>query len=281
MADQKKAESAAAKQAAEFVGRAVKSFEFLRIPQVIDHPDTGPAQKLLRAAWEAVMNMQFSMLLVRAVGRDLEDKDHRGRVSDSDADLLRAMIAYAGAGLDASLKQLIRDTVRDLIRTRDDCRKKFLEFTRRHLVAAGTTPSIDIGRLTEVLADDRLPQEVLFEKYEWELTGDSLQSVEQVERVCGALGITDKELRMRIKEGTLDRMFKGRNQIVHELDLNREGGRTSRSLKDARVYAVEALSVAQLIINEVAKLLPSKEPTPPTREGAVAASQARGRPQEV
>jgi len=220
---------------------------------------------------------------VRAVTRDLQDKDHRGRVSDSDADLLRAMIAYAGAGLDASLKQLIRDTVRDLIRTRDDCRKKFLEFTKRYLVATGATPSIDIGRLTDVLTDDRVPQEVLFEKYEWELTGDSLQSVEQVEKVCGALGVSDKELRMRIKGGTLDRMFKARNEIVHELDLNSEGGRTSRSLKDARTYAVEALSVAQLIINEVAKLLPSKEPTNEAEPGgAVPASQGvRGKPRNV
>lgn len=95
--------------------------------------------------------------------------------------------------------------------------------------------------------------------------------------VCGALGVNDPDIRKRLNNGgILDGMLKARNEIVHELDLDSKGGgcRTPRSLKDARAYATEALSVAQLIINDVARELPSKSPPPAAvAAGAVAASQ--------
>ena len=80
--------------------------------------------------------------------------------------------------------------------------------------------------------------------------------------VCEALGvITETEIRQRLgKGGLLDRMFKARNEIVHQLDLARDGSRTERPLGEAMDYATEALTVTQLMINQVGKILPPKEP---------------------
>ena len=230
----------------------------MKFPTAVQHPDSAEAQRLLNAAETVVRNVFVTLLFSRAIDRTLTEKDLRGRLKEPDTDLLRTMIAFAGAGLDAALKELIRSTVRDLIQINKACRDKFKEFVKAHL-AAGAPLSVDRGRLVEILIDGRTPQEALFDAYERDLTGGSLQSVDKVNEVCGALGVNDPSLRKRLHDGgTLDLMFNARNKIVHQLDLESGGERTARYMQEAWKYTREALTVAQLIINDVGKALPRK-----------------------
>lgn len=240
--------------------RANKSFKLNKLPPLFyEHELTQPAQAKLHAAFMTVHSMYFIMNLSRALWRDLQKKDHRGRVSESDADILRAAITFAGAGLDASLKQLIRDTIRPLIKTNTSCRTKFHEFVDRHLASG---EALHRKHLRAVLVDERGSPAALVELYERDLTGDSLQSAQQVKEVCGALGVNDKNIWRRLQEGEcLDKMFRARNSIVHQLDLipGASKERTRRSIEQAREFSSEALDVTQLIINEVGRALGSKK----------------------
>ncbi len=122
---------------------------------------------------------------------------------------------------------------------------------RRHLAEAEF--GLNVERLTNVLLTDKAsPRDVLLDRYvEW-LTGESLQSVEQVGRACTALGVTNQEFRRRIgRSGTLDFMFRARNQMIHELDLIRElepgpgvRPKRTRTISEAVRWANEALRVS-------------------------------------
>jgi hypothetical protein len=98
----------------------------------------------------------------------------------------------------------------------------------------------------------------LIEDYIYDLTGSSLQSAEEVGRVAGALGINDAPLRRRIDD--LKNLFVARNEISHELDLQRPeqpGDRTRRTrpLRRTKDLCQEGLEVAQLMVNAVGGLL--------------------------
>jgi len=239
----------------DLYSRAQKSFKLIKLPPLHEHSLTGPAQAKLWAAFASVHSMYFVMNISRGLWRGLRKKEHRGRIEERHVDLLRAAIAFAGAGLDSALKQLIRDTVRPLIAANKGCRDMYMGFVDSYITSGEV---MNRKHLRTILVDERGPASALTELYERHLTGDSLQSVEQVRKVCAALGVNEKDISARLKPGsTLEKMFKARNSIVHELDLKRGGSseQISRSLKEARQFSREALDVTQLIINEVAKAL--------------------------
>jgi hypothetical protein len=235
-----------------------QQFEPLVLPAPRTHDGTRGAQERLAAALESVNNVLLTMSLSRAVDRAVKRKELRGRLSETQVDILRAALAFAGAGLDASLKKLIKDTVREIALRSPSARKKFLDFVDRHL-AASDQP-VDRRRLAELLVDGRGSQAALLENYERELTGDSLQSIDQLNVICGALGVDDRTIRERLRtHSTLDQMFKARNDVVHQLDLT-DTGRKSRTLPDIRAFAAEAFAVTQEIINAVGKTLETRAP---------------------
>lgn len=237
----------------ELVASVESHFEPIKLLKPISHELTAGAQERLTAALSSVNNVLLTMNLSRAVDRKLQKKELRGRLSESEVDILRAVITFAGAGLDAALKKLIQDTVREIAIRNQHAKKKFLDFLDRHL--AGTDAPINRRLLADVLIDSRGTQAALLDRYERELTGDSLQASDQVSVVCGALGIEDRVIRERLKPGALlDQMFKARNDIVHELDLT-DTGRKRRNLKDVCELAEEALNVTQEILNAVGKAL--------------------------
>jgi hypothetical protein len=85
-----------------------------------------------------------------------------------------------------------------------------------------------------------------------------LQSAEAVGKVVAALGIDDAKLRKRVTG--LKALFAARNQISHELDLQRperpgDGARRLRSLPDTKALCQEGFVVAQLLVNAVGILL--------------------------
>ena len=218
---------------------------------------TRRAQLFLDAAAQSVQSALDALDLARDQRRKPDGSLPQGRLTDGEEDLLRTAIVFAGAGLDSSLKQLIRDALFALIHVNEDADEKLTRFTERYLSEGdiGVNPK----RLAKILLKGglALPREAIIAEYISELTGESLQSVNQVSNVCGALGVNESALRMRLSKGSpFDKMFVARNQIVHELDLTeRQSPRTrskrGRKLNETVEWASEALSVAQEILNSV------------------------------
>lgn len=108
----------------------------------------------------------------------------RGRLTDNEVDLVRAAIVFAGAGLDATLKQLIRDALPSVIEDNEQARKKFEIFAADAVAGVEAADPKRVARYLVALH----PRTQLIDDYIRSITGDSLQSVEQVQLVAGALG---------------------------------------------------------------------------------------------
>lgn len=218
-----------------------------------EHEAVDTAQRFLASAYDAVDAVLETLNTVRQRRKD-EGGDIRGRLTAPEEDLLRAAVVFTGAGLDSVLKQLIRDTLPDLLRTNDQAHEKFEAFARNRV---GTGEIADSAMIARYLTSEN-PRDRLIEDYIYELTGSSLQSADEVQKVAGALGIDDPDLRKRISE--LQDLFVARNEISHELDLQRpeqHGDRTrrSRAMKPTKTLCHEGLQIGQLMINEVAAQL--------------------------
>ncbi len=191
--------------------------------------------------------------VIRAIRRE-ERGDIRGRMPENEADLLRAAVVFTGAGLDATLKQLIRDTLPKLLEENEQAQTKFEAFAADRL---GTGEIADATAIARYLVAPN-PRLRLIEDYIYKLTGSSLQSAEEVQQVASALGIDDKSLRKRITG--LRELFVARNEISHELDLQapeKQGDRSRRTRSMPKTISMchEGLEVGQLIINAVCDLL--------------------------
>jgi hypothetical protein len=216
-------------------------------------PGTETAQRFLAGAYDSVEAVLDSLDVVRAL-RKTKTGSIAGRLPANEEDLLRAAIVFAGAGLDAALKRLIRDTLPDLLERNDEAHRKFEDFAIRRL---GVTEVTDVKALARYLVA-RNPRQQLIEDYVFDLTGSSLQSAEEVDKASGALGITDGALRKRI--GGLRELFLARNEISHELDLQRpekqgDRARRTRKIPWTKKQCHEGLEIGQLIINAVGATL--------------------------
>lgn len=216
-------------------------------------PGTETAQRFLASAYDSVEAVLQTLKTVRELRRD-QTGDIRGRLTSAEEDLLRAAIVFTGAGLDATLKQLIRDTLPILLERSQQAHEKFEAFTASRL---GTGEIADTKMIARYLTSPD-PRGRLIEDYVYELTGSSLQSAEEVQKTAGALGIQAESLRKRING--LRVMFVARNEISHELDLQRPGQvgdrtRRSRPIGATKNLCQEGLEVGQLIVNAVGSLL--------------------------
>lgn len=178
----------------------------------------------------------------------------RGRLTSPEEDLLRAAIVFTGAGLDATLKRLIRDTLPTVLERSEQAHDMFEGFTARQL---GTAETVDRKKVAKYLVAASA-RDQLIDEYVYDLTGSSLQSTEEVKKTARALGIDDRALLERI--GELEPLFKARNEVSHELDLQeleRPGDRTRRGRGMAATAEMcsGGLEVAQLIVNAVGEVI--------------------------
>lgn len=216
-------------------------------------PGTDTAQRFLAGAHDSVDGLLKTLDKMRAI-RKTDQGDIRGRLAENEADLLRAAVVFTGAGLDATLKQLIRDTLPQLLESSTQAHDKFESFAADRL---GTGEIADAKMIARYLTSSD-PRGRLIEDYIYNLTGSSLQSAEEVQLAAGALGIDDGPLRKRITE--LRPLFVMRNEISHELDLQRpekqgDRSRRTRSMAPTIKQCHEGLEVGQLVINAVCNLL--------------------------
>lgn len=154
----------------------------------------------------------------------------RGVLTDQEQDILRASLVMACAGLDGGIKQGIRDCLDHLLSTDQQVREGFEKFIRKRI--GGENDVLEMGGgakfLARILADES-PRQRLVEDYIRELTGDSLQSAEEVLKAAAALGIDHKDLKLDIPK--LKEIFRLRNKIIHELDVDLEAPKRKRKVR--------------------------------------------------
>jgi hypothetical protein len=224
------------------------------LPAAVEHEATDKSQRFLISAHEAVEGVFDTLYKIRDL-RKGEGGGIQGQMTHPENDQLRAAIVFSGAGLDATLKQMIRGTLPLLLEAgNEQAHKKFETFASDKL---GTGEIADTGAIARYLTSAN-PRERLIEDYIYDLTGSSLQSKEEVQKVVGALGVNDKELREKV--GKLKPLFTARNEISHELDLQspeKAGDRTRRSrpIGQTKTICNSAFEVAQLLVNDVGSQL--------------------------
>lgn len=147
---------------------------------------TRRAAAYLRSAHESASFVFEAMCQLRGQRRQSEER--RGRPSDEDQDLLRAMLVFACAGLDAAMKALIRDALPALADAHPPVQERLDDFAAKYLAEGGTVSS---KALAKVLAHAGSPRQAVVEAFVADLTGGSLQSAQELLRVCDALGIKD------------------------------------------------------------------------------------------
>lgn len=214
------------------------------------HLTTVEAARRLEGAHSSVQGLFDTLHAAReakrAAGQELR------RLSHGETDLLRAAVAFAGAGIDAVLKQLIQDALSTLLDKSPAARGKLNAY-------AGGLPKEEPGLAKSILSAPSADVK-LREAYLEKLTKGSLQSEKELKAVRDALGIraagdfTDAWLSRH------SAFFVARNEIVHELDLRKPNGpgdpsRRYRPMKTCRDLANDALQLSAAYIRETDTLL--------------------------
>lgn len=191
--------------------------------------------------------------LLESFQRIRKEKKAKGSPTDEESDMLRAMLVFAGAGLDAMTKQLFRDALPILVDLDETVANELEKFVTRQLKGESDILSLSTGAsfLANVLVAPN-SQEHLLDQYIQSLTGGSLQSVTELHRASSALGIKSKVFKTSKKE--LQTIFHIRNQIVHDLDINFAEARRNRHIrriKDMIYYSNVLLSTGESILTNV------------------------------
>lgn len=170
-------------------------WDFVKLPKPIEAEPVKSAQRFLTAGQEAVSQTLLNFRLTREFTKAIDQKDPRGRLQNSEMDLLRAAIVFAAAGLDTTLKELIRCALPAIVTVNELARQKFETFAEEHLGSKRNL--LNFEYLAAILTSPQAPRATLLNRYARALTGESLQSVAQVSNAAGALGISDAALRKR------------------------------------------------------------------------------------
>lgn len=225
---------------------------------------TSKARTILRHAHEAAEGFADSFSAVRR---------HRsagaGATTDEEQDPMRACLVFAAAGLDATVKQLIRDSMPRLVLIDVSVKEGLEKFVAKQLRGNLDDSEAASGRkfLAKILtAQSQLDE--LIEQYILYLTGSSLQSPDELYRAAQALGIDPNEA--GINSNPLKPIFHVRNKIIHELDINLDFPNRNRESRNRRnmighantllnvgfkmVAAVEAKLIRQAGPNEAYEL---------------------------
>jgi len=219
------------------------------LPPAFSDPHCDIAQRFLASAFESVEAVFDTLYAIRQIRKE-GGGGIQGRLTAKEENLLRVAIVFTGGGLDASLKQLIRDTLPLLLDANEQAHIKFEAFATEKL---GTAEIADTRQIARYLTSES-PRERLIEDYIYEMTGSSLQSADEVQKVAGALGIDDGALRKEIS--ALKPLFVARNEISHELDLQspeKPGDRSqrTRSISQSKAVCDIGFKVCQEVLNAV------------------------------
>jgi hypothetical protein len=164
------------------------------------------------------------------------------------------MVVLAGAALDATTKRIIRDALQDIVVRVPSSLVEARKFVKRQLLENLSAKGGDY--LAEALLSES-PRKRVVEFAIEEITGDSLQSVEQLEKASRFLGVN-------VGAPALKPAFEARNQIIHEMDatLGTAGKkRRQRKRKEMWTFAKVLLGAASELLRKVDEQLSTGVPT--------------------
>ncbi|MCK9461343.1 MAG: HEPN domain-containing protein [Proteobacteria bacterium] len=185
-------------------------------------------------------------------------RESGGALTHPEQDLLRAMLVFACAGLDSLLKQLIRDSLQLLAAQDSKVQSELERFVARRIRddAVGVhddRQTKDRKFIAHILIAPS-PLQRIVEEYILHLTGESLQSPDELFKTLKALGVGEE---VKFDRGTLKQIFDARNEIIHEMDIQFETARSgsrkrrSRTIEDMRVQADHVLEVGKKVIEAI------------------------------
>jgi hypothetical protein len=171
-------------------------------------------------------------------------------------DLLRAMLIFSCSGLDATLKQLVRDGLERVIARDIGAQRQFAKYIERRL-KRGTGDETDRGQLAPVNLDYTLlasflaspdPRLESIRSLTVSLTSDSLQSRDQLLKVAAHFALTREDI-LAADEVTKE-AFEARNQLAHEMDIDFrvEQRRRDRSYGDMVRWSENILQIGRTFI---------------------------------
>lgn len=176
----------------------------------------------------------------------------KGGTTDEEQDLLRAMLVTAATGLDAMIKQIIKDCLMDLSKSEELVIKALIDFTEKRL------KNINIGDpgnkfLAKILVSDSQKNEIISECiHEW--VSGSLQSASQLLSAMNMLGLTQEDIKLEPQR--LKLIFDIRNKIIHELDINFNAPKRKRNVRSRPRMIKETnflLEIAENVLDSITR----------------------------
>ncbi len=149
-----------------------------------------------------------------------------GSPSDQDQDVLRAMLLFACAGLDAAVSHLMRDCAKSILPRSQKLQAEVETFVRKKLGSEleGTKYLLKMLRESNTPIDDLVVADLI-----QSLTEHSLQSHAELLRLCSYFEIDENPLKKDIID--LRKVFQARNLVAHEMDINFEPSNRSRTVR--------------------------------------------------
>lgn len=198
--------------------------------------------------------------LLEAFGNVRKARSAKGTPTDEEQDLLRAMVVFAGAGIDSMTKQLIRDALPVMVATLPQARRRIERLGARHLRRSGADLEDDHDSPLQTVNPQRLirilfaesPRMGMVELLIDDLTAGSLQSDAELYRILNYLGLEPKSLGPDQEE--LREVFDCRNRLIHEMDIDFQQpnrNRFPRRRNDMVGYAGTLLNASNSILKGV------------------------------
>lgn len=180
-----------------------------------------------------------------------------GTTTDEEQDLLRAMLVLAAAGLDSTLKQLIRDSLPSLVASDESVEEGLGNFVEGQLRFDPERADQKSSHrfLARILVSGSAKEQII-QEYVDHLAGGSLQSPEEVMKAVFALGLDPTEI--GIEPNELRPIFRVRNRIIHELDIDfstPNRNRRPRARQDMVDSSNKLLKISEDIVLGVARKL--------------------------
>ncbi len=197
---------------------AAKNIRSMRIKEPQSSvPESNKAFLILKYAHDSAQSIlsAFDLVIKNNPGTKKKHSSHE------EQDLLRAMLVMASSGLDAMIKQLIRDALLSLANFDERVNEELLKFTSRKL--KGDENELNPKRVREFLARILVAESQSYQivkEFIDSLTEGSLQSAQEVIKAANALGLTQDDIKLESQK--LKPIFDIRNQIIHELDIDFE-----------------------------------------------------------
>ncbi len=168
-----------------------------------------------------------------------------GGTTDQEQDLLRSMLVLVAAGIDSMTKELIRNSLKIVLKKNKNAEIEFHKFVNRKLRLDAEDGSFKEVQnfLTSLIVADSLQDQAIAE-YVLFLTSNSLQSTEEMIRAIRALGIGQDEVSVDAEE--LKRIFVIRNHIIHELDVLFGAPKRSRRVRKQALMIKSVNSLLEL-----------------------------------